>query len=168
MRVFKSVVLTGILGMSVSSVSSAAILGAEVGGIFGASINSVNAGNLDADTTFAVGAYGKLWLKPGMLRIAPFVKWESVGSLDDKVRYNNFQYGGLIGVHVSKITPYVGIAYSHFTNTALEHTWAVNYGVHVSLPAHITIGIEASYQSPKLSGIKVDINRVSATLGVQF
>lgn len=168
MKTFKNVILASILLAGVSNVSHAAFIGAEVGGLFGASINSIGAHNLDADTKFAVGAYFKAWLKPGMFRLAPFVKWESVGSLDDRVRYNNFQYGLLLGAYIQRVTPYIGLAYSHFTNTGLEHTWAVNYGVHFSLPAHITLGIEASYQNPKLSGVKVDINRVSATLGVQF
>lgn len=168
MKFSGKIIVASVLSASIFGSAHAAIVGAEVGALIGVSINSQQHLNLDADTTFSAGAFGRIWLKPSIVRIAPFVKWESIGSLDDTRRSNNFQYGVLLGAYVSKLTPYIGVAYSHFTNTALEHTWAINYGFKFDLPGHITLGIDGSYQSPKLVGVKVDINRVGVTLGIEF
>ena len=165
MRVLKLGILASVLGFT--SVSYAAVIGGEIGGVFGANFNDARS-SFDADTEFSAGLYGRLWIKPSILRIAPFVKWESIGSLESNHRYNNFQYGGLLGVNFSIVTPYIGMAYSHFTNSALEPTWAVNYGIQIALPAHITLGIDGSYQHPKFLGMKVEMHKIGATLGIQF
>ena len=79
MRVLKLGILASVLGFT--SVSYAAVIGGEIGGVFGANFNDARS-SFDADTEFSAGLYGRLWIKPSILRIAPFVKWESIGSLE--------------------------------------------------------------------------------------
>ncbi|RDU66234.1 hypothetical protein CQA53_04275 [Helicobacter didelphidarum] len=165
MKALKATILASILGVGVSN---AAIISAEIGGSFSASMGNVKAFNLDDKAVFSGGAYARVWLKPSILRIGGFFKWESIGSLEQTSRWNNFQYGGLLGFEMARITPYIGIAYSHFTNIAFNPTWALNYGVKFSLPFHITLGIEGSYQEPRMSGVKVETHRIGATLGLEF
>lgn len=177
--ILAGILSTGILGGGIAQ--ALPFVSFEAGGIVGADIKNIDGWKFDKNTDLTYGAYGRIWLKPGSFRIAPFVKWESIdgvslsGALDNIIsgndikRNNNLQYGVLAGFEVFYITPYVGIAYSQFTDPALSNTWALNYGVKVKIPIlPLTIGIDGSWQQPKSAGIEVNMNRIGATLGLQF
>ena len=107
----------------------------------------------DGDTNITYGAYARLWLKPGSFRIAPFIKWENITGITQNNavntiinggdRNNNLQYGAVLGLEFFYLTPYVGVAYSQFTNATISNTWALNYGLSLEIPIlPLAIGIE--------------------------
>lgn len=152
----------------------------EVGGMIGTSFENVKGWSFNDKTTLTYGAYGRVWLKPGIFRIAPFIKWENISGfsadnvtnaiLNLNARNNNLQYGALLGVEFFNLTPYVGVAYSQFTDSSIENTWALNYGLKFKIPViPLAIGIDASWQKPKISNaVEMDMHRVSLTLGLHF
>ena len=164
------------------SVQALPFVSPEVGGMLGTSIDSVKSRTFNGDTKFTYGAYARLWLKPGLFRIAPFIKWENItgysknnvipqvvmGGVD---RISNLQYGAVAGLELFYFTPYVGVAYSQFTGAAISNTWALNYGLKFKIPViPLAIGIDASWQNPRLLNYAGSdmINRVSLTLGFEF
>lgn len=96
-------------------------------------------------------------------------------------KYYNLQYGLLVGykIPIISLTPYVGVGYSQLGNTTLENTYVLNYGIKWEIPLipFLTIGVDGSWQAsktpPTLDTIRnisqsANINRVSATIGLQF
>ncbi|STQ85639.1 hypothetical protein LS73_004225 [Helicobacter muridarum] len=151
-----------------SSASALPLIGIEAGGIVSADFSDAKHYNFDK-SSLSFGGYARIWLKT-KIRIAPFVKFESVssGSLL-KNRYNNIQYGAVVGYSIFGIlTPYVGGSRSTFNNN-LTDTWALNYGLHFTLPlVPLAIGLDGSYQKPKLDGYNMNIHRIGLTLALQF
>lgn len=152
-----------------SNVNALPLIGVEAGGIVSADFSNAKRFNFDK-SSLAFGGYARIWLKT-KIRIAPFVKFESVssGSLL-KNRYNNIQYGAVVGYPIfGIITPYVGGSRSTFYKNSLTDTWAFNYGIHFTLPlVPLAIGLDGSYQKPKLDGYKMNIHRIGLTLAIQF
>ncbi len=179
-KILKATVLASILTASVSQ--ALPFISPEIGGMVGTSFDKVKDLKINSDTTFTYGAFARLWLKPGSFRIAPFVKWENISESNfnnivgnviqgnyDYNRNNNLQYGVLLGLEFFYITPYVGAAYSHFTDTHLSSTWALNYGLKIKIPViPLAVGVDASWQKPKLGDVEIDMHRVSATLSLHF
>ncbi len=174
-KCMKAAVLAGLL--TAGSMQALPFISPEVGGMVGTTFDNVSSWNFNDHLTY--GAYGRLWLKPGSFRIAPFVKWENITGfskdnalnvvLNGNDRNNNIQYGAVVGFEFFWLTPYVGAAYSQFTNGAISNTWALNYGLKVKIPViPLAVGIDASWQKPKLGGIEVEMHRVSLTLGLHF
>ncbi len=179
MRVFRTMILSSILVAGATGITQALpFINLEAGMLIGTDIKSVT--NISPDTSFTYGAYGRIWLKPGNFRIAPFFKWENIdgvvlngtgiwNAFIEGPRNNNLQYGVLLGVEFFNISPYVGIAYSHFTDGGWSSTWALNYGLKFKIPIlPFAIGIEGSWQRPEVSGVKIDMNRIGAFLAIQF
>lgn len=138
------------------------------------------------NTKLAYGAYARVWVGP-MIKFAPFVKWESAIGLGSAqlsfnkdvntsfVSYQNLQYGGLVGLRVPIIglVPYAGASYSQFMNSPdLENTYAFNYGIKWEVPLipALTLGLDASYQKPKVlkTDKRANINRLQFTIGLEF
>lgn len=182
-KCIKAVVLASVL--VASSAQALPFISPEIGGMVGTSFDSVKTQRIDSDTTITYGAYARLWLKPGSFRIAPFIKWENVTGFtknnagnqilgavlgQPSIRNNNLQYGAVIGLEFFYLTPYVGVAYSQFTDPSIADTWALNYGLKFKIPVvPLAIGLDASWQKPKvLNSADVDMHRVSLTLGLQF
>ncbi len=177
-RVLKATVLAGILTAGASQ--ALPFVSPEVGGMIGTSFDNAKGFNINSDTNLTYGAFARLWLKPGSFRVAPFVKWENISEAsfanhfkdiitNEDSRNNNMQYGVLLGLEFFYLTPYVGAAYSHFTDTHFSSTWALNYGLKFKIPIlPLAIGIDASWQKPKLSGVEIEMHRVSATLSLHF
>lgn len=122
--------------------------------------------------TFAYGGYGRVWLGVSRVVIAPAFKYDVITKKDSlSTAYKNMQIGGLIGFElpIVSLTPYVGASYSDFFG-AYDSTASFNYGIKLKIPiVHITLGIDGTYQRPKAyNGIRVDMNRIGATIGFQF
>lgn len=174
----KAAVLASVL--AAGSAQALPFISPEVGGIVGTSFDAVKSGTIGGDTNITYGAYARLWLKPGSFRIAPFVKWENITGfttnnavntiINGGDRNNNLQYGAVLGLEFFYLTPYVGVAYSQFTNEAIANTWALNYGLKFKIPViPLAIGIDASWQKPKvLNTFEVDMHRIGVTLGLHF
>ncbi|MCI5787679.1 hypothetical protein [Helicobacter trogontum] len=174
----KTAVLASVL--MAGSAQALPFISPEVGGIVGTNIDVLKSGRIGDDTNLTYGAYGRLWLKPGSFRIAPFVKWENItgfttNNLINTIisggdRNNNIQYGAVVGLEFFYITPYVGVAYSQFTNETIADTWALNYGLKFKIPfLPLAIGVDASWQKPKvLNSSEVDMHRIGVTLGLHF
>lgn len=89
--------------------------------------------------------------------------------------YTNLQYGALIGFDIPLIglLPYAGASFSQFTsNSAFEHTFAVNYGIKFGIPfiPLLTLGIDGSFQNPKIKNTdsRLIINRIAMTIGIEI
>lgn len=178
MKCVKAAVLAGAL--VVGSAQALPLISPEVGGMVGTSFDNAKNMKFDDNTNFTYGAYGRLWLKPGSFRIAPFVKWENLtGFKQDNAlgailsggdRNNNIQYGAVAGFEFFYLTPYIGAAYSQFTGSTISDTWALNYGLKFKIPIlPLAIGIDASWQKPKLfNSVEMDMHRISLTFGLHF
>lgn len=166
-----------------SSSQALPLISTEFGGMLGTSFDRAKDLNVDGDTNLTYGAYARVWLKPGSVRIAPFIKWENLTGfsqntvndalinlmLDNGNRSNNLQYGAVVGFEFFYFTPYAGISYSQFTDAAISNTWALNYGLKFDVPLFpITVGVDASWQKPKVKDLLVDMYRVNLTVGLQF
>lgn len=118
---------------------------------------------------FTWGAYGRLWIGKGLV-VSPNISWNKYEG--DVLKYENIQYGGLLGYDF-KLLPmviYVGGSYSTF-NHYFKDGWSVNYGVRIDMPflPFLTVGFDASYQPAELyCGKKVNMNRLQATIGLAF
>ena len=177
-KCIKAAVLASFL--AAGSAQALPFISPEVGGMVGTSFDNAKGWKFDDDTNITYGAYARLWLKPGSFRIAPFIKWENITGfsrsnlvntlLSGGDRNNNLQYGAVVGLEFFYLTPYVGVAYSQFTDSTISNTWALNYGLKFKIPVlPLAVGIDASWQKPKvLNTVEVDMHRVSVTLGLHF
>ncbi|RDU62841.1 hypothetical protein CQA53_09035 [Helicobacter didelphidarum] len=178
MKILKSSLFIATLGVGVSQ--ALPLIDIEFGVVLSTDIKNVSSWNFNNDTEFTYGAYGRLWLKTGKVRVAPFIKWESIDTItannalqtlvSGEPRTNNLQYGALFGVNLWIFTPYVGVAYSQFTGGSFDNTWALNYGINAKIPlVPISVGIDGSWQRPKIDGgVRANINRIGFNVGIQF
>ncbi|PAF47490.1 hypothetical protein BKH46_03370 [Helicobacter sp. 12S02634-8] len=129
------------------------------------------------DNRFTYGGYARVWLGVSRVVFAPQFKYDVASSVgkSDKSSYSNTQWGGLVGfeIPILPLTPYIGASYSHFSNIGLHDTASFNYGIKIDVPLipFLTIGIDGTYQKPKIfgsNGARFEFNRIGATIGLAF
>lgn len=126
---------------------------------------------LEARKQALVGGYARIWLFGDGLTIAPMVKYNYMFGEGDNKGWSNVQAGGLVGYRIFRFTPYIGASYSGFSNAGYADTTALNYGIYFDIPiVPISVGIDASWQNPKIIGIdsRSSQHQVALTLGLIF
>ncbi len=170
MKKVASLILAGAISVSVAN--ALPFVDLEAGGLVSLDLESAFSKDISLGSSFGFGGYARAWFKTGFVKIAPFFKYENTGTAVDTFlgnRLNNIQYGGLIGLNIPIVTPYVGAGFSQFLGDDIDWNIALNYGVKVKIPIMpITIGIDGSWQRPKFAGVHMNVNRIGVTLGVQF
>lgn len=162
----KKIILASLLGAT--SLFGIGFGNYQISPEIGVNLALENSGN----GTFTYGGYGRVWLGVSRVVIAPAFKYDVITKKDSlSTAYKNMQIGGLVGfeIPIIPLTPYIGASYSDFFG-AYHSTASFNYGVKFKIPiVPLTLGIDGTFQRPKaFDGIRVNMNRIGVTIGLQF
>ncbi|WP_104743038.1 hypothetical protein [Helicobacter cinaedi] len=125
-----------------------------------------------SDTGSSYGVFGRVWLGAFDLVVAPQVKYDFNSSGKDK--FKNLQYGVSagynIGLIIARLTPYVGVNHSSFSDI-FKDTTSYNAGLKLKfdlLP--ISLGLLYTYQNPEFRGSTETqtMHNIQALIGLHF
>ncbi|CAM3333573.1 hypothetical protein [Helicobacter labetoulli] len=118
------------------------------------------------------GVFGSVWLGAFGLVVAPQVKYDF--NKGDGTKFRNLQYGVSagynIGLIIARLTPYVGVNRSSFSDY-FKDTTSYNAGLKLKfdlLP--ISLGLLYTYQNPEFKTIdaKQKMHNIQALIGLHF
>lgn len=161
-------ILLGLTFILASSVYAFQVQNFTVAPEVGASLGWNNFHNVKDPNYIAYGGYGRVWLGGERFLVAPQVKYDFIGI--KPIAYRNLQVSGLLGVRFGAVTFYGGAGWSDIYG-GFNDAAVVNYGVKFDTQvAFLTLGIDGSYQRPRITGTNnnISINRIAFTLGFTF
>lgn len=150
------------------------IAGFEISPEFGFAAGKIKAETKE-DSSIAIdsyGAFGRVWLGAFDLVVAPQVKYDF--NKGDGAKFRNLQYGVSagynIGLIIARLTPYVGVNHSSFSDI-FKDTTSYNAGLKLKfdlLP--ISLGLLYTYQNPEFRGSTETqkMHNIQALIGLHF
>ena len=162
------------LGLSAGLLSAVEFAGFEVSPEIGGSVGKVVSSEWDSYKPMNYGAYARVWLGAFGWVVAPQVKWDHYSEASSIGSYSNTQFGASLGHNfglvVLRLTPYVGVNRSTFSQTFADTT-SYNAGIKLKpMPLPLAVSLQYTYQNPDFVGTSTSfaMHNVQLMLGLHF